>query len=106
MIPKSGNRFSEKIMLKRKIQRRVQKSLFMFVLPVIPYPAVNPVLISIGPLAIRWYALAYIVGIIAGWFYARAIIASEKLWGGPAPFTVLDFDDFVVWITLGIIIGG
>jgi phosphatidylglycerol:prolipoprotein diacylglycerol transferase len=78
----------------------------MFVLPAIPYPAINPILISIGPFAVRWYALAYIVGIIAGWFYARAIIASEKLWGGPAPFTVLDFDDFVVWITLGIIIGG
>ena len=66
----------------------------MFVLPVIPYPAINPVLVSIGPLAIRWYALAYIVGIIAGWFYARAIIASQRLWGGPAPFTVTDFDDF------------
>jgi phosphatidylglycerol:prolipoprotein diacylglycerol transferase len=78
----------------------------MFVLPVIPYPAIDPILISIGPLAIRWYALAYIVGIIAGWFYARAIIKSERLWGGTAPFTVLDFDDFVVWITLGIILGG
>ncbi len=78
----------------------------MFVLPVIPYPAINPILISIGPFAVRWYALAYIVGIIAGWFYARAIIASERLWGGSAPFTVLDFDDFVIWITLGIILGG
>jgi len=78
----------------------------MFVLPVIPFPAINPILIAIGPFAIRWYALAYIVGIIAGWFYARAIIASEKLWGGPAPLTVLDFDDFVIWITLGIILGG
>ena len=76
------------------------------VLPVIPYPAINPILISIGPFAVRWYALAYIVGIIAGWFYARAIVASERLWGGPAPFTVLDFDDFVIWITLGIILGG
>ena len=63
-------------------------------------------LISIGPLAVRWYALAYIVGIIAGWFYARAIIASERLWGGPAPLTVIDFDDFVLWVTLGIILGG
>ena len=76
------------------------------VLPVIPYPAINPILISIGPFAVRWYALAYIVGIIAGWFYARAIIASQRLWGGPAPLTVLDFDDFVIWITLGIILGG
>src|SRR5579884_2898324 len=78
----------------------------MFILPVIPYPAINPVLISIGPFAIRWYALAYIFGIIAGWFYARAIIASARLWGEAAPFTVFDFDDFVVWITLGIILGG
>ncbi len=78
----------------------------MLVLPVIPFPAINPVLISIGPFAIRWYALAYIVGIIVGWFYARRIIASEKLWGGPAPLTVLDFDDFIIWITLGIILGG
>jgi phosphatidylglycerol:prolipoprotein diacylglycerol transferase len=78
----------------------------MFVLPVIPYPSINPVLISVGPFAVRWYALAYIVGIIVGWFYARALIASERLWGGPAPFTVLDFDDFVIWITLGIVLGG
>ncbi len=78
----------------------------MFILPVIPFPAINPVLVTIGPFAIRWYALAYIVGIIVGWFYARAIIASEKLWGGPAPLTVLDFDDFIIWITLGVILGG
>jgi phosphatidylglycerol:prolipoprotein diacylglycerol transferase len=78
----------------------------MLVLPIIPYPAIDPILISIGPLAIRWYAIAYIVGIIVGWIYARAIVASERLWGGPAPFTALDFDDFVIWITLGIILGG
>jgi phosphatidylglycerol:prolipoprotein diacylglycerol transferase len=76
------------------------------ILPIIPFPAIDPVLISIGPFAVRWYALAYIVGIIAGWFYARAIIASDRLWGGPAPFTGVDFDDFVIWITLGIILGG
>jgi phosphatidylglycerol---prolipoprotein diacylglyceryl transferase len=82
----------------------------MFILPVLPsvlpFPAIDPVLISIGPLAIRWYALAYIVGIVAGWFYARAIIASQKLWGGPAPFSVTEFDDFIIWVTLGIILGG
>jgi len=78
----------------------------MLVLPVIPFPAINPVLISIGPFAVRWYALAYIVGIIAGWFYARAMIAAQRLWGGPAPITVGEFDDFIIWITLGIILGG
>jgi phosphatidylglycerol---prolipoprotein diacylglyceryl transferase len=76
------------------------------VLPILTFPKINPILISIGPLAVRWYALAYIVGILLGWFYARAIITSKKLWGGPAPLTVLEFDDFVIWITLGIILGG
>jgi phosphatidylglycerol:prolipoprotein diacylglycerol transferase len=78
----------------------------MLVLPIVTFPHIDPVLISIGPLAVRWYALAYIVGIIAGWIYARAIIGSPKLWGGRAPFTVAAFDDFIVWITLGIILGG
>ena len=78
----------------------------MLVLPILTFPHIDPVLVSIGPLAVRWYALAYIVGIIAGWIYARAIIASPKLWGGPAPLTVADYDDFIVWITLGIILGG
>jgi len=78
----------------------------MLVLPILPFPAINPVLISIGPFAVRWYALAYIAGIIAGWFYARRIIASPRLWGGAAPLTVLDMDDFVVWVTLGVILGG
>ena len=72
----------------------------------IPFPAFDPVLIEIGPFSIRWYALAYIVGILGGWLYARAIIRSEKLWGGKAPLTITDFDDFILWITLGIILGG
>ena len=78
----------------------------MLILTVLPYPHINPVLVSIGPFAVRWYALAYIFGIIVGWFYARAIIASPKLWGGPAPISLIDFDDFIIWITLGIILGG
>jgi len=73
---------------------------------VLPFPAIDPVLIQVGPLAIRWYALAYIFGILLGWLYARALIRNEKLWGGPAPMTVVDFDDFVLWVTLGIILGG
>jgi phosphatidylglycerol:prolipoprotein diacylglycerol transferase len=73
---------------------------------VIPFPAFDPVLVSFGPLAIRWYALAYIAGIVLAWVYARAIIRAPKLWGGDPPLTVIDFDDFVLWITLGIILGG
>ena len=78
---------------------------------VIPYPRFDPVLVHLGPFAIRWYALAYIVGILLGWVYARAIIRSKRLWGGNssknlAPMTLADFDDFVLWVTLGIILGG
>ena len=72
----------------------------------LPFPNIDPILIQLGPFAIRWYALAYIVGILAGWLYARAIIRATRPWGGPAPLTVAQFDDFVVWVTLGIILGG
>jgi phosphatidylglycerol:prolipoprotein diacylglycerol transferase len=72
----------------------------------LPFPAFDPVLVSIGPFAIRWYALAYIAGILLGWVYARAIIRNQAHWGGPAPLSVADFDDFVLWVTIGIILGG
>jgi phosphatidylglycerol:prolipoprotein diacylglycerol transferase len=75
-------------------------------LSVLPFPDIDPVLVTIGPFALRWYALSYIAGILLGWFYARAVIRSENLWGGPAPMTVHDFDDFVLWVTIGIILGG
>ena len=55
---------------------------------VLPFPAIDPVLIQIGPFALRWYALAYIVGILLGWMYARAITRRDSLWGGKAPMTV------------------
>src|SRR5262249_1338722 len=72
----------------------------------LPFPALNPVIVEIGPFAIRWYALAYIAGILLGWLYARALIRSPSAWRGAAPLTVADFDDFVLWVTLGIILGG
>jgi phosphatidylglycerol---prolipoprotein diacylglyceryl transferase len=70
------------------------------------FPVFDPVALAIGPFAIRWYALAYIAGILLGWLYARALLKSERLWGGPAPITVTQFDDYVLWVTLGIILGG
>ena len=73
---------------------------------VIPFPAFDPVLVHIGPLAVRWYALSYIAGILLGWVYARAIIRNGKVWGGRAPMTVADCDDYILWVTVGIIVGG
>src|SRR5438132_5346898 len=72
----------------------------------LPFPNFDPVLIQLGPFAIRWYALAYIVGILIGWLYARALIRNERLWGGPAPLTTADYDDFIVWVTRGVILAG
>ena len=72
----------------------------------IAFPVFDPIAISIGPFAIRWYALAYIGGILLGWFYARSLIKNEKLWGGPAPISLTQMDDFILWVTLGIILGG
>ena len=71
------------------------------------FPHFDPVLVQIGPFAIRWYALAYIAGILLGWRYAIAMIRNPKLWAfrGPAA-TPLEFDDLIFWLTLGIIVGG
>ena len=72
----------------------------------IAFPVFDPIAIAIGPIAIRWYALAYIGGIVLGWIYARSLIRNETLWGGPAPITLPQMDDFVLWVTIGIILGG
>ena len=67
----------------------------------IPFPAIDPVAISFGPIAIRWYALAYIVGLLIGWRYCLAL-------AGRPPHLVgrQDVDDFLVWATLGVVLGG
>jgi phosphatidylglycerol:prolipoprotein diacylglycerol transferase len=73
----------------------------------IPYPIIDPVLVEFGPIAIRWYALAYIVGILVGWYYARRIVANESLWGpSGSPITRRRVDDFIVFATIGIVAGG
>jgi phosphatidylglycerol:prolipoprotein diacylglycerol transferase len=73
---------------------------------VIVLPVFNSIAIAIGPIAIRWYALAYIGGIVLGWIYARSLVKNDGLWGGVAPITLPQLDDFILWVTLGIILGG
>jgi phosphatidylglycerol---prolipoprotein diacylglyceryl transferase len=71
------------------------------------FPDFNPVIVQIGPLALRWYALAYVAGILLGWRYAVALVHNPKLWGGrPPSATTVQIDDLVLWITLGVIVGG
>jgi len=65
------------------------------------FPALDPVAIKLGPLAIRWYALAYISGLLGGWYYLRRLIRKA-----PHAMTELQVDDFIVWATLGVVLGG
>lgn len=71
-----------------------------------PFPDIDPVLIEIGPFAIRWYALAYIAGLILGWRYIIALAETPRLWSGPSPVTRTDADDMLLWAALGVILGG
>ena len=78
---------------------------------VIPFPEIDPVLIQIGPVAIRWYALSYIAGLLGAWWFILKAIRTERLWAG-APFngkpqaTSDHIGDLFVWAALGVIIGG
>jgi phosphatidylglycerol---prolipoprotein diacylglyceryl transferase len=72
----------------------------------IAFPVFDPVAFSIGWFVIRWYALAYIGGIVLGWIYARSLVKKQRLWGGPVPITLVQLDDFILWVTIGIIVGG
>lgn len=72
----------------------------------IAYPVINPVLISIGPFPIRWYALAYIAGLVLGWAYAQYLVRQPKLWGPRPRPDAACVDDLLVYSALGVILGG
>jgi phosphatidylglycerol:prolipoprotein diacylglycerol transferase len=73
---------------------------------VLPFPAIDPIAIAIGPIAIRWYALAYIAGLVGGWFYARHLAATPEYWRGLKQPSQTDVDDVIVWVALGVVLGG
>ncbi len=72
----------------------------------IPFPDFDPVALQIGPIAIRWYALAYVAGLFGGLVYAKRLAANDALWGARQRPTALDLDDLLLWATLGVIAGG
>ena len=76
-------------------------------LAALPFPDIDPVIVQVGPLAIHWYGLAYVVGILFGWWYAKRIITNPRLWPqGAMPMRPEDLDDFLVWAAIGIVLGG
>jgi phosphatidylglycerol:prolipoprotein diacylglycerol transferase len=70
------------------------------------FPLIDPVALQIGPLAIRWYALAYIAGLFGGLWYARRLAAADALWGDRPRPTPEQLDDLLLWATLGVVLGG
>jgi phosphatidylglycerol---prolipoprotein diacylglyceryl transferase len=70
-------------------------------IPVLLFPQFDPVIVQVGPLAIRWYALAYIAGLLIGWRLLRRLV----LWP-PAVATPEQADDFLTWAVLGVVLGG
>ncbi len=77
----------------------------------LPYPNLDPVLLHVWIFSIRWYAIAYIAGLLLGWWYAVRLLRNKALWVNPpfkgkAPASVEDIGDLVVWATFGVILGG
>jgi phosphatidylglycerol---prolipoprotein diacylglyceryl transferase len=70
------------------------------------FPILDPVAFSIGPFAIRWYALAYVAGLLGGWLYAKRLAARADLWGTLRQPKPTEIDDLIVWVALGVVLGG
>ena len=70
-------------------------------IPVLMFPGFDPVAVHVGPLSIRWYALAYILGLVLGWRLMRRLVRET-----PAVATAEQVDDFPTWATLGVVLGG
>ncbi len=70
--------------------------------PGIPFPDISPIAFSLGPLQIRWYALAYLAGFVLGWQYALKLVRHDP---GRRP-NAEDIDEILPWLVLGVILGG
>src|SRR5262245_53374738 len=73
----------------------------------IDFPNIDPVALSVGPLEIRWYGLAYAVGLVVGWLYVRRLIATPGLWRPDRkPFAEDLATDLLLYATIGVVVGG
>jgi phosphatidylglycerol:prolipoprotein diacylglycerol transferase len=70
-------------------------------LAAIPFPMIDPVLVEFGPFVIRWYALAYVGGLLLGWYYLLRLSREPG-----AALTPREVDDMLVWVTFGVVLGG
>ena len=73
----------------------------------IPFPNIDPVALQIGPVAIKWYGLAYLAGLLLGWLYIRRLLSEAYLWAdNKPPFRQAQVDDLLLYITAGVVLGG
>lgn len=72
----------------------------------IPFPVIDPVAVSFGPIAIKWYGLAYVAGLLGGWWYCRKLVMAEGLWNGRARPGADQLDDMLLFVALGVVLGG
>ncbi|MFC0244502.1 prolipoprotein diacylglyceryl transferase [Falsochrobactrum ovis] len=71
------------------------------------FPPIDPIIFSIGPIAIHWYGLGYVVGILFAWWYGKKLLNNHRLWANNHPPMQADtLDDFVIWAALGVVLGG
>lgn len=70
-------------------------------LSALSFPVFDPVAVQIGPIAIRWYALAYITGLALGWQFVRSLATR-----GASRLNRAQIDDLLFWVALGVILGG
>ena len=73
---------------------------------VIPYPAIDPVAVQIGPFPVRWYALSYIGGLGLGWIYARLLVSHDRFWGDTLRPGANSISDLVLYLAIGGVVGG
>jgi phosphatidylglycerol:prolipoprotein diacylglycerol transferase len=77
------------------------------IIAAIPFPNLDPVAFAIGPLAVKWYGLAYMAGLLLGWLYVRQLLSTPTLWPqAGAPFHKDKADDLLLLMTLGVVLGG
>jgi phosphatidylglycerol:prolipoprotein diacylglycerol transferase len=67
---------------------------------------IDPVALSIGPLSVKWYGLAYVAGLLGGWWYARKLVSADGLWGGRARPKAVELDDMLLFVAFGVVLGG
>ena len=70
------------------------------------FPSIDPNIVQLGPISIRWYGLAYIAGLLLGWQYIKTIIKNKNIFIKKQNLNIQAIKDFLSWAIMGIIVGG